>query len=169
MLASRALAIGLMAASLGCTGLGTKTQTVRPQSNDDPNEKLASVRVGDKTVVDNIEAIPVSAVGLVWKLNGTGSAASGEWRAMLERDLRKKKLPNISQYLDDPTKSTSLVLVSAVIPPGSKKGDTIDIDVTLPRANMWLARLRSTRSRFRAVGLLRRHCSKPPQRRGCPG
>lgn len=135
MLAMRIIAMGFMLAGIGCTSSTGLIQTVRPQSGEDPNEKLASARVGDKTVPSNIEPIPVSAVGLVWKLNGTGSAASGEWRAMLERDLRKKKLPNIPTYLDDPAKSTSLVLVSAVIPAGAKKGDHIDIDVSLPRGS----------------------------------
>lgn len=129
----RLIALGVMLAGLGCAGT---MQTVRPQASEDPAEKAASARVGDKTVVGNCEPIAVSAVGLVWKLNGTGSPASGEWRALLERDLRKKKLPNVQQYLDDPNKTTSLVLVSAVIPPGAKKGDTIDVDVTLPRGSM---------------------------------
>ena len=137
MLAIRTFAAWLVLANLGCTSLGLRssTETARPQANDDPAEKLAAARVGDKTVVGNVDPLPVSAVGLVWKLNGTGSNASGEWRAVLERDLRKKKLPNVSQYLDDPNHTTSLVLVSAVIPPGVKKGDTIDVDVSLPRGS----------------------------------
>lgn len=133
MFAIRMLALVLAAAALGCTGL--PAHTARPQASEDAAETIATTKVGDKTVVGNVDPIPVSGVGLVWKLNGTGSVASGEWRAVLERDLRKKKLPNVSLYLDDPNKTTSLVLVSAVIPPGAKKGDVIDIDISLPRGS----------------------------------
>jgi flagellar basal body P-ring protein FlgI len=136
-----AFAVVLSLGSLaGCTSLGSLTNkpetavTARPQASEEAAAP-AILRVGDKTVVGNVDPQPVSAVGLVWKLNGTGSAAGGEWRAMLERDLRKKKLPNTRQFLDDPNKSTSLVLVSAVIPPGARRGDMIDIDVTLPRGS----------------------------------
>ncbi|CAN5258743.1 flagellar basal body P-ring protein FlgI [soil metagenome] len=137
MLAAGFATLGL-AAFTGCVGLGGKTDskdTVRPQASEDPAATQQIAKVGDKTAVGNVDPQAVSAVGLVWKLNGTGSIAGGEWRALLERDLRKKKLPNTKQYLDDPNKSTSLVLVSAVIPPGAKKGDTIDVDVSLPRGS----------------------------------
>ena len=116
----------------GCTG--KKSQTVRPQAADEPIDRNATANIGEKTVPSNVEPIAVSAVGLVWKLPGTGSIAAGEWRPMLERDLRKKKL-NPKQFLDDPNKTCSLVLVTASIPPGARKGDPVDIDVVLPRGS----------------------------------
>ena len=78
MTAIRLFTLGLALAGAGCTGLGlnlNKIETARPQANDDPAEKLAAARVGDKTLPGNLDPLPVSAVGLVWKLNGTGSAA----------------------------------------------------------------------------------------------
>lgn len=125
------LTAGILALA-GCTH--APKQTARPQAAEDAVDKNITATVGQKTVVSNTEPIQVSAVGLVYGLPGTGSTAAGEWRPMLERDLRKKKL-NPKQFLDDPNNSTSLVLVSAVIPPGAKKGDTVDIDVVLPRAS----------------------------------
>ena len=124
----------LVAAGLaaGCTK--QQTTTSRSQVGDDFSEKLQKATVGDKTVVSNTEAIPVSGVGLVWKLPGTGSTAKAPWREFLEKNLRKKKL-NPPDFLDDPTKQCSLVLVSAVIPAGSRKGDPIDIEVSLPQGS----------------------------------
>ncbi len=118
----------------GCTGAQKSTQTARPQAAEDTVDKNIAATVGQKTIVSNTEPIQVSAVGLVYSLSSTGSPAAGEWRPMLERDLRKKKL-SPKQFLDDANDTCSLVLVSAVIPPGAKKGDTIDVDVVLPRAS----------------------------------
>ncbi len=127
------LAFGLLTSlGMGCTGL--PKETARLQAEEDASEKNFSANVGQKTTVSNTEPIQVSAVGLVYGLPGTGSLAAGEWRPMLERDLRKKKLtPN--QFLDDPNNSCSMVLVTAVIPPGAKKGDPVDIDIVLPRGS----------------------------------
>jgi hypothetical protein len=132
------LTVGVLAAIHGVAGCTSfekdKGQTARPQAADDAAEKNIAATVGQKTVVSNTEPIQVSAVGLVYGLPGTGCVAAGEWRPMLERDLRKKKLTP-KQFLDDPNNTCSLVLVSAVIPPGAKKGDSIDIDIVLPRGS----------------------------------
>jgi hypothetical protein len=111
-----------------------QTTTSRSQVSDDFSEKLEKATVGDKTVVSNTEPIQVSGVGLVWKLPGTGSTAKAPWREVLEKSLRQKKL-NPHDFLDDPAKSCSLVLVNAVIPAGAKKGDPIDIEVSLPQGS----------------------------------
>jgi hypothetical protein len=113
----------------GCTK--QQTTTSRSQVDDDFSEKLQKATVGDKTVVSNTEPIPVSGVGLVWKLPGTGSVAKAPWREFLEKSLRQKKL-NPRDFLDDPSKQCSLVLVNAVIPAGARKGDLLDIEVSLP-------------------------------------
>lgn len=127
------LTLGVLAAlGSGCTG--TQKQTARPQAADDATERNINATVGQKTSVSNTEPIQVSAVGLVYGLSGTGSVAAGEWRPMLERDLRKKQLTP-KQFLDDPNNTCSMVLVTATIPPGAKKGDTVDIDVVLPRGS----------------------------------
>jgi flagellar basal body P-ring protein FlgI len=51
---------------------------------------------------------------------------------MLENNLKKQGYSNLKELLDDPGKTTSLVLVSALIPPGARKGEPIDIQVMLP-------------------------------------
>jgi hypothetical protein len=54
---------------------------------------------------------------------------------MLEETLKKMKRDqaiNTRELLDNPARTTSLVLVTARVPPGARKGDTIDVQVTLP-------------------------------------
>jgi hypothetical protein len=133
-----ALAVGSVVGFAGCKNseldkLKDQVQG-RSQVGDDPAAELdSSTTIGMKTTVGNTEGIIVSGVGLVYGLPGTGSSAQpGGWRMMLENNLKKQGYTNLKELLDDPGKTTSLVLVSAVIPPGARKGDLVDIQVTLP-------------------------------------
>src|SRR6185437_12079358 len=94
----------------------------------------AFATVGMKTLPDNMGPIAVSGVGLVYGLQpGTGSfAPPGTWRQMLEASLKKQNFTRIKSLLDDERKTTSLVLVSALIPPGARKGERIDVQISLP-------------------------------------
>lgn len=105
----------------------------RSQVGEEPIDLDSSTTVGSKTTIGNSESIIVSGVGLVYGLPGTGSSATpGGWRLMLEDSLKKQKLTNLKELLDDPGKTTSLVLLSGLIPPGARKGDAIDVQITLP-------------------------------------
>jgi hypothetical protein len=103
----------------------------RAQAEYDPEKELAAT-VGSKTVMGNTEPIVVSGVGLVLGLKGTGSSPPPDgWRETMEKQLKRLQR-NPKEILDDPNKSTSLVLVSAVIPAGSRTGDKLDLTVVLP-------------------------------------
>jgi hypothetical protein len=122
---------GAALAATGCTPRQTDSSSSRAQAEYDP-EKDQSATVGSKTVMGNTEPIPVSGVGLVYQLKGTGSSPPADgWRETLEKALKKRRL-NPKEVLDDPARSTSLVLVSGVIPPGARNGDRFDLTVTLP-------------------------------------
>jgi hypothetical protein len=121
---------GVMVCTLGCTPRQTDTSP-RAQAEYEP-EKDQSATIGMRTVMGNTDPIPVSAVGLVYQLKGTGSSPQADgWREQLEKALKRRKL-NPKEVLDDPGKTTSLVQVSGVIPPGARNGDKFDITVTLP-------------------------------------
>lgn len=138
MIPVRALAastlVGLSAVT-GClpgqtTGGAVADNTPRGQVADDAADRLSTV--GQKTVVGNTEPVVVSGVGLVSELRGTGSSPQPDgFRTALEGAIRKRR-GNPRELLDDPAKSTSLVLVSAVIPPGARPGDRLDVSVALP-------------------------------------
>jgi len=129
------LGAALFAALVGCNGKNvTSTGQVRSQIGEDPSlERDLNATVGQKTTVGNTQPVQVVGVGLVYKLAGTGSAAPpGGWRSMLENNLRKQGFSNIRELLDDPAKTTSLVSVSALIPAGARKGDPLDVQISVP-------------------------------------
>ena len=118
------LSAGAVIGSTGCQNTDTDKNKVQSRSQiEDPVGELdAYTTVGTKTNVSNTDPVTVSGVGLVYGLPGTGSAATpGIWRSMLETTLKKQGL-NVTQILDDPRKTTSLVLISAQIPPGARQG-----------------------------------------------
>ncbi|HSQ54964.1 MAG TPA: flagellar basal body P-ring protein FlgI [Gemmata sp.] len=130
-----ALSTAAFTALAGCKGTDAGKGKIqgRSQVAEDPGEITGSTTVGSKTTVGNTETFVVSGVGLVYGLQGTGSSAPpGGWRLMLEDSLKKQGATHLKQYLDDPNRTTSLVLVTALIPPSARKGDPIDIQITLP-------------------------------------
>lgn len=123
----------LLLAALTLGAVGCAGQTARLQADEEADqEKFAEVpTVGDVTAVANLQPTPVSGVGLVTGLDGTGGGnPPGHFRTMLENELRKRQVQNVKEVLESP--DNALVLVSAVIPPGIRKGDPIDVEVTLP-------------------------------------
>ncbi|MDR1385851.1 MAG: flagellar basal body P-ring protein FlgI [Planctomycetaceae bacterium] len=74
-------------------------------------------------VVDNIS--------IVSELSGTGGVESdSRYRQVVRNSLQRDEIKNIDQWLDSPT--TSIVHVKGKIPPGILKGETFDVEVTLP-------------------------------------
>jgi hypothetical protein len=115
---------------------GCAHQQTRLQAEDESErEKVPELKnIGAISSVANAEAKQVSGVGLVVGLDGTGGGAPpGGYRAMLEDQLRKGKVPveNLKEVLA--SSSTSLVLISAMVPPGARRGDPLDLQITVPR------------------------------------
>lgn len=124
------LLAGLFLAALaGCLPQQT---TTRSQVADDVTDGDQFSTIGKITAIGNVESIPVSGVGLVYNLPGTGSSPTADgWRTMLEQSIRRQK-GNPKEFLDDPKREHSLVLVSAMIPPGARAGDKLDVSISLP-------------------------------------
>lgn len=108
----------------------------RSQIGEDPSDPDTVVTIGAKTSVSNTESLVVNGVGLVYQLPGTGSSPQpGGWRTMLEDNFKKMKRDqtlSLKELLDNPARTTSLVLVTALVPPGARKGELIDVQITLP-------------------------------------
>ncbi len=128
---ARPLAWGVL---LGClvTLVGCHKPQIRSQSDEDNERDRYPVRtVGEITTFGNAEPLPIGGVGLVTGLEGTGGPApNSSYRTLLENDLKKQRVENIKEVLNSP--NNSLVLISASIPPGARKGDKIDVEITLP-------------------------------------
>src|SRR5438046_2355985 len=104
---------------LGIAGCA-HTSNPRSQAPDEIDRDSDVKIIGDVTAVSNAEAISVSGVGLVSNLEGTGgSAPSGLYRDMLEKQLRREHVQNIKELLADP--NYSMVMVSARLPAGIRK------------------------------------------------
>lgn len=120
---------------LGVLGLtGCAHQQTRLQSEEETeHDRYQVATIGEKTQVGNAEAVQVSGVGLVEGLEGTGGDIPADGlRAMLQNDLRKDESERrVRELLSSP--NNALVLVSAVVPPGAREKDPIDVEVTLPR------------------------------------
>jgi hypothetical protein len=129
------LALVLAVPCLFCLALGCiSPQTARLQvAEDDDNEPdIKSVEtIGAVTTVANASPVAISGVGLVTGLEGTGgSPPPCYFRSLLEQDLRKHQVKNIKEVLAN--RDNAMVLVSALIPAGARKGDPLDIEVVLP-------------------------------------
>ena len=131
---SRRRAAGWLLAVVFLGAAGCAQIQPRGHSADDLEAKFDLkdvLTVGDVTEVANAGPLQVSGVGLVVGLDGTGGGTPpGEFRTMLEQQLAKQGERNAKRELDSP--DNAMVLVTALIPPGARKGDPLDIQVTLP-------------------------------------
>lgn len=115
---------------VGCTAPQTRLQS--EDDTDRAREVTAEVKtIGDLTEVSNVNAIPVLGIGLVTQLDGTGGGVPpGPEATTLSEALRKRGCENVKELFN--SKTTSLVRIVASIPPGSKKGDPIDVFLSVP-------------------------------------
>jgi hypothetical protein len=112
-------------ALLGCTSLQPRLQS------DDDGEHYTIPTIRDKVTVGNAAPIPVGGVGVVVGLEGTGGDCPPDsYREILENELRKEGVKDIRKVMTSP--DHAMVLVSGLIPPGTNKGDPIDLEVILP-------------------------------------
>ncbi len=125
----------LSAMSYSLTGCLGNKQTTRSQSPDLVNPKDLPQTIGDITLFDAVSGIPVSGVGLVVGLQGTGGGTPpGEARKQFEeyvmRRIPAENRPTTKAMLDSP--NNALVYISGVVPVGSRRNDRIDLALTLP-------------------------------------
>lgn len=123
-----ALGLGLAPLMTGCI---KSLETFGKTGDSEEKDRYGVRTVGEVTSVGNADPIPLGGVGLVTDLEGTGGESANDGnRAVLEDDLKKLGVKNIKELLSSP--NNALVMVNARIPPGSRKGDLIDVEVTLP-------------------------------------
>src|SRR5262249_25903012 len=106
---------------------------IRSQSDDEParEEEPEVHTIGQLTEVSHTEMIPVMGVGLVTGLDGTGGGVPpGPERAAVENELKKRGVENIKELFTSNT--TSIARVTGFIPAASKKGEMIDLAVSVP-------------------------------------
>jgi hypothetical protein len=126
------LPLGVIFVVLGC--VSPQTTRLQVQDDEDLDKEFKVLTIGDVTEVGNVRPEPLSGVGLVINLEGTGGPAPKSfYRAKLEEELRKQKVKDIKGELDSP--DHALVLVTALIPPGARRGDPLNVEVMLPQGS----------------------------------
>lgn len=99
-----------------------------------PNETGVSVDtsfVGDYGTVEGLTVIPLSGVGLVVGLNGTGGdPPPSMYRNRMLDEMRRRGVSNPNAVLASP--DTAVVAIKAYLPPLVRKGEKFDIEVYLP-------------------------------------
>ncbi|WP_236618500.1 flagellar basal body P-ring protein FlgI [Rhodopirellula europaea] len=123
-----------LTAAGGCTSFWKRDQ-------DDPsnNPKLAKLLkvpdppdlVREAAIPHGMQSVRVNGVAIVNGLPDTGGPAlpSG-FRDMLLEEMKRKEIPNPNDFLE--LNTTALVQVLGTIPPGSRRGDTIDLEILTP-------------------------------------
>jgi hypothetical protein len=114
----------------GCVHQQARMQA--PEENESAKDKTSEVKtIRDVASFANTDPIQVSGVGLVVGLEGTGGdPPPGGYRDMLVNELRKRGVENVKEVLASP--NNAMVLVTARIPAGARKGDPLDVDVLIP-------------------------------------
>jgi len=131
----------VLAGLAGCVELPTHRGQSAEETERDKDLDIRTI--GDISTVSNAGILPISGVGLVTHLSGTGGGSPPSmFRKMLEDHLLKQNTRDLKMLLDAHTVTTvkqllespdcAMVMLAAVILPGSRKGDLLDIDVTLP-------------------------------------
>jgi hypothetical protein len=125
----------LLAVLVSCLAGCSQAQT-RGQAADDPDPMADPDIKSVKTIAEvgaftPAEPLQVSGVGLVIHLDGSGGGnPAGQYKQMLEEQLLKQGVKNVKELLSSP--DYAMVLVTARIPYGVRRGDPIDVEVMLP-------------------------------------
>lgn len=117
--------------SLLVPGCIKSLESLARKGDEVEREKYEIKVLGEVCTIGNAEPVPLGGVGIVTGLDGTGGEPANDGnRAVLEDDLKKLGVKNIKELLSSP--DNALVLVSASIPPGARRDDLLDVQVTLP-------------------------------------
>ncbi|MEL6111145.1 MAG: flagellar basal body P-ring protein FlgI, partial [Planctomycetota bacterium] len=109
--------------------------------SSDAEERLASKKllappeppelVRDAVALRGMQAIRVDGVGLVNALPGTGGPVDpSPYREQLIDEMRRNSVPSPNEILE--SESNSIVHVRASIPPGARRGDSLDLKISSP-------------------------------------
>jgi hypothetical protein len=119
----------ILLALAGCSHTQTRGQAADEVEKEEPDIKNVQV-IGDLTEVGNFNRQPVSGVGLVCGLRGTGGGVpDGEFKKWLQDKLYNEGVTNVQEIFASP--NYTLVLVNAIIPVGARRGDSLDVEVSL--------------------------------------
>ncbi|GAB5514970.1 MAG: flagellar basal body P-ring protein FlgI [Rhodopirellula baltica] len=87
--------------------------------------------IREAAIPHGMQSVRVNGVAIVNALPDTGGPAlPSTFRDMLLEEMKRKEIPNPNDFLE--LNTTALVQVLGTIPPGSRRGDTIDLEILTP-------------------------------------
>ena len=127
----RFLLLAGIAAITGCAPHLLRLQS--PDLNDTLAESDSSdvKLVGDYASPWGLNYMKVESIGLVTRLNGTGSSPHpSNYKTRLLAEIQTHNIKSPDDLLASP--DTAMVLVQGFIPPAARKGDTFDVEIRIP-------------------------------------
>ncbi|MEX2188474.1 MAG: flagellar basal body P-ring protein FlgI [Pirellulales bacterium] len=121
-------ACGLWFAVVASLSGGCSQDSINLQSPEDDFDLLESnvKLVGDYAVADGIQPVVIKGVALVTQLDGTGSDPTDtDYRRMMISEMQTRGVERPNQVLASP--DTAMVMVTAYLRPGIRKGDHFDV------------------------------------------
>lgn len=134
MMCLTVLLASLATALTGCSSLfdrGGSTKDGDPRLKELLSTPEPPELVREAAVPQGLNEIRVDGVAVVNQLPGTGGPAlpSG-FRDRLLEEMKRNEVPDPNGYLE--RDDTALVQVRALIPPGARRGDSIDLQILTP-------------------------------------
>ena len=87
--------------------------------------------IREAAVARGMQSIQVDGIAVVNQLPGTGGPANpSAYRAQLLEEMKHHKVTDPNQFLE--LDSTAMVRVRAVVPPGARRGDPLDLRIIAP-------------------------------------
>lgn len=127
------MALGLLVGLGGCNLMpGWRDKG----DSDDQLSKLLKVPempdlIGEAAIPQGLTFVSVEGVAAINRLPGTGGTVPpSSFRDQLVEEMKKHEVPDPNRFLE--RSETALVRVQAIIPPGVRRGDPIDLRVISP-------------------------------------
>jgi hypothetical protein len=123
--------IAAMVALTGCTGSLMHSRSQSPETTEGEDEEVTTKYVGDFTAPYGTNFVQVQSAVLITALANTGSdPPPGTQRSQVLADMQAHNVVDPNKVLASPT--TSIAWATAYLPPGVRKGDTVDVEVRVP-------------------------------------
>ncbi len=115
--------------------VGCGPQLMRGKSEEETDRERYDIRViRDVATVGNSDPVRIGGVGWVSGLDGTGGDSPVDsYSTLLQDQLRKSGIANPKKLLSSP--ENAMVIITALIPPGTREGEPFDVEVSLPRGS----------------------------------
>lgn len=122
---------GVLVFGNGCNWMKSGWSGKKPPKEDVTEQIDPSKLVGDYARPFNSQPAEIIGFGIVYGLQGTGCPEPlTEERRIITENLRHNPEINVKELLA--SKNTAVVRVRALVPPGSQKGDYIDLEIVVP-------------------------------------